>query len=26
VRKAAALRDQWARLAGIPTNDDALDD
>jgi len=25
VRKAAALRDQWARLAGVPTNGDALD-
>jgi len=26
VRKAAALRDQWARLAGLPAGDDALDD
>ena len=25
VRKAAALRDQWARLAGVPTDADALE-
>ena len=26
VRKAAALRDQWARIAGVPMNGRQLDD
>jgi len=26
VRKAADLRDQWARIAGLPVNGAALDD
>jgi hypothetical protein len=26
IRRAAALRDQWARLAGIPTDDEEVEE